>query len=59
MSLKRLLIAALVAVTMLAASVFAQKNELTGTIGRTFISDQDVKGVSLANNNLHFGNGLR
>jgi hypothetical protein len=40
MSVKPLLIAALVAVTMLAASAFAQKNELTGIIGRTFISDQ-------------------
>lgn len=58
MSVKRLLMAALVAVMMLAASAFAQKNELTGIIGRTFISDQGVQGVSLANNNLHFGNGL-
>lgn len=58
MSVKRLLIAALVAVMVLAASAFAQKNELTGIIGRTFVSDQGVKGVSLANNNLHFGNGL-
>jgi hypothetical protein len=58
MSVKRLLIAALVAVTMLAASAFAQKNELTGIIGRTFVSDQGVKGFSLANNNLHFGSGL-
>jgi hypothetical protein len=40
MSVKRLLIAALVAAMMLAASAFAQKNELTGIIGRTFISDQ-------------------
>jgi hypothetical protein len=39
MSVKRLLIAALVAVTMLAASALAQKNELTGIIGRTFVSD--------------------
>jgi hypothetical protein len=48
MSVERLLIAALLAVMMLAASAFAQKNELTGIIGRTFVSDQGVKGVSLA-----------
>jgi len=58
MSVKRLLIAALVAVMMLAASAFAQKNELTGMVGRTFVSDQGVKGVSLANHNRRFGNGL-
>ena len=32
---------------MLAASALAQKNELTGRIGRTFISDQGVNNVSL------------
>ena len=58
MSVKLLLIAALVAATTLATSALAQKNELTGIIGRTFISDQGVKNVSLSNNNLHFGNGL-
>ena len=57
MSVKRLLTAALVAVT-LATSAFAQKNELTGIVGRTFVSDQGVTGFNLTNNNLHFGNGL-
>ena len=57
MSVQRLLIAALVTV-VLATSAFAQKNELAGIIGRTFISDQGVKNFSLANNNLHSGNGL-
>jgi len=55
----RLLMTALVAVTVLMASAFAQKNELTGIIGRTFISDQGVKGaVNLISNDVHFGNAF-
>lgn len=57
MSPKRLLMTALVTVTILAASAFAQKNELTGIIGRTFISDQGVKNSNLFNNNVHSGKG--
>jgi hypothetical protein len=57
MSAKRLLIAALVAVATLATSALAQKNELTGIIGRTFISDQGVPNTGLANSNIHFGKG--
>jgi hypothetical protein len=58
MSPKRLSMAALVTVAILTASAFAQKNELTGIIGRTFISDQGVKGSNLFNNDVHFGKGL-
>jgi hypothetical protein len=58
MSPKRLLMTALVTVAILTASAFAQKNELTGIIGRTFISDQGVKNVNLFNNDVHFGEGL-
>jgi hypothetical protein len=58
MSAKRLLMAALVAVTTLTASALAQKNELTGIIGRTFVSDQGVLNTNLFDNNLHFGKGL-
>jgi hypothetical protein len=58
MSPKRLLMTALVTVAILTASAFAQKNELTGIIGRTFISDQGVKNVNLFNNDVHFGKGL-
>jgi hypothetical protein len=50
--------AALVTVAILTASAFAQKNELSGIIGRTFISDQGVKGSNLFNNDVHFGKGL-
>jgi hypothetical protein len=58
MSSKRFSMAALVTVAFLTASVFAQKNELTAAIGRTFISDQGVKGSNLFNNDVHFGKGL-
>ena len=58
MSSKRLSMAALVTVAILTASAFAQRNELTGIIGRTFISDQGVKGSNLFNNDVHHGEGL-
>jgi hypothetical protein len=48
----------LVAVLALTASALAQKNELTGIIGRTFVSDQGVLNSNLFDNNLHFGEGL-
>ncbi len=43
MSLKHLTIGALVAVCTLVAPAAAQKNELSGILGRTFISDQASK----------------
>jgi hypothetical protein len=58
MSPKRLSMAALVTVAILTAGAFAQQNELTGIIGRTFISDQGVKGSNLFNNDVHHGKGL-
>jgi hypothetical protein len=57
MSSKRLLLTALMAVTVLTATAFAQKQEVEGMIGRTFVSDQGVKNVNLFNNNIHFGKG--
>src|SRR5690349_11260520 len=55
----RLLMTASLTVTILMAGAFAQKNELTGILGRTFTSDQGVKGaVNLISNDVHFGNGL-
>jgi len=58
MSSKRLSMAVLVTVAILTAGAFAQQNELTGIIGRTFISDQGVKGSNLFNNDVHHGKGL-
>jgi hypothetical protein len=36
----------------------AQKNEVSGVVGRTFISDQGIPGAPTFDPNLHFGNGL-
>ena len=47
------------ATTIFATSAVAQdRNELTGIIGRTFISDQGVRGATGADTVLHSGNGL-
>ncbi len=35
-----------------------QKNEIAGTVGRTFISDQGVPGTSFKDNTVHSGKGL-
>jgi hypothetical protein len=54
----------LVIVTVLAVCTFAgaqdraQKNEVAGTIGRTFISDQGIVGASSFDPELRSGNGL-
>jgi len=58
MSLKRLAVAVIVSVCVFAAHASAQKNELSGLIGRTFISDQTIKGSTTADNKLRFGDGL-
>jgi hypothetical protein len=58
MSVKRLTVAVLVSVCAFAAHARAQKNELSGLIGRTFISDQTITGSIFSDNKLRFGNGL-
>jgi hypothetical protein len=51
--------AILVLLVMLASSAIAQeRNEFTGIIGRTFVSDQGVTGVITTDNILHSGKGL-
>jgi opacity protein-like surface antigen len=57
---KRLGVAVLAAVTMLAASAVAQgdKNEVGGLIGRTFISNQGIKSGPEAGTVIAFGKGL-
>ena len=57
MSTRRLFPAVLV-VTILVASAAAQKNELAGVIGRTFISDQGIKGATFDNPFVRFGNAV-
>src|ERR1039457_2510107 len=58
MSLKHLTIGALVAVCTFVAQAAAQKNELSGIIGRTFISNQRIQGAPPPDPDLRFGNGL-
>ena len=39
-------------------SYSAQRYELSGLLGRTFISDQAIKGATFFNSDVRFGNGL-
>jgi hypothetical protein len=57
---RRLGVAVVMVVTMLAASAVAQdeKNELGGVIGRTFISNQGITGGTDPKTIIAFGNGL-
>src|ERR1700693_4714057 len=58
MSLKHLAAATVLAVCIFVTHVSAQQNELSGLLGRTFISDQGIKGGTFFDNNVHFGKGL-
>jgi len=58
MSLKRLTVAVLVSVCAFVANASAQKNELSGLVGRTLISDQTITASTVTDNKLRFGNGL-
>jgi len=60
MSGKRLGVAFLLMATMLSAAAVAQdeKNEIGGMIGRTFISDQGIKGATYFDPIIHTGKGL-
>jgi hypothetical protein len=58
MPLKHLTIGALVATSIFVAQAAAQKNELSGIVGRTFISNQRIPGAPSSDPDLRFGNGL-
>jgi hypothetical protein len=58
MSLKRFAAAVTVSLCALVALATAQKNELSGLVGRTFISDQTITASTVFDNKLRFGNGL-
>jgi len=58
MSLKHLTIGVVLAVCTFAAPVAAQKNELSGTLGRIFISDRGIIGAPSFDPNLRYGKGL-
>ena len=56
--MKRLTFAVFLTACAIVPSAMAQKNELTGVIGRTFISDQGIQGSTSFDNLLRFGKGL-
>jgi opacity protein-like surface antigen len=60
MSGKRIGLTVLCIVTMMAAMAVgqAEKNEIGGMIGRTFISDQGIKGATYFDPIIHSGEGL-
>ena len=58
MSLKHFTIGAAVAVCTFVAQAAAQNNELSGIVGRTFISDQGIQGAPSYDPDLRFGKGL-
>jgi hypothetical protein len=45
-------------VALVSVNAAAQKNEIAGSVGRFFISDQGVLGANPSNPNIHFGNSL-
>jgi opacity protein-like surface antigen len=55
---KRFSLVGLLAFMMLLQTAVAQDNQLSGLIGRTFISDQGIPGANFSNPIVHFGNGL-
>ncbi len=58
MSLKHLAIGAVAAVCTFVAQAAAQNNELSGILGRTFISNQGIQGAPSYDPDLRFGRGL-
>lgn len=49
---------AVVFVLGLVCAVHAQVNEVSGTVGRTFVSSQRIVGANFFNPDVHFGNGI-
>jgi hypothetical protein len=58
MSLKHITVGALMAVCTFAVQASAQKNELSGSLGRTLISHQRIPGAPSFDPDLRFGKGL-
>ena len=56
--MKRFPLAVFLAACTIVPTAMAQKNELTGIIGRTFVSDQGIQGSNSFDNDLRFGKGL-
>jgi hypothetical protein len=58
MARQRFGISVLIVMALLAVTATAQKNEIAGSVGRVFISDQGVTSGALTGSNIHFGNAL-
>jgi hypothetical protein len=60
MSWKQLWIAALAGLALVSSPATAQdeKNQLSGIVGRTFISNEGIKGATFSNPFVRFGNGF-
>src|SRR4030081_3939043 len=60
MSGKQLWSAALAVVVLVSGLATAQdeKNQLTGIVGRTFVSNEGIKGATFSNPFIRFGNGF-
>jgi len=58
MSLKHLIIGTVLAFCSFAGQAAAQKNELTGMVGRTFIANQGILGAPSFDPDLRFGKGF-
>jgi len=57
MSLKRVA-ALIVCVGTMVAGACAQRNEISATFGKIFVSSQQVKNANFFDPNVHFGNGM-
>jgi Outer membrane protein beta-barrel domain len=55
---KHLTLAVFLAACAIVPRAMAQRNELTGILGRTFVSDQGIQGAPAYDSQLRFGKGL-
>lgn len=51
-------VAVVLSIAVLSAGATAQKNDISASMGRVFISDQGVKETFLSDSNIHFGDHL-
>ena len=56
--MKQLTLAVFLAACAIVPSAMAQRNELTGILGRTFVSDQGIQGAPAYDSQLRFGKGI-
>jgi len=55
---KQLTLAVFLAACVIVPRAMAQRNELSGILGRTFVSDQGIQGAPAFDSQLRFGKGL-